>query len=200
VPLYEWFSTTEKTILEHRQPADEKAIFISNTISEKQEGAKLSETLEESLHIQREPSQGEIRVQRVNIGSHETSKPISQRFGYSSKRHRKKERKRMTIKEVLQANKEQIAYEDKLRRQILSREGKRVVAEEDLDINGELIKGPTVPNYIKLRVSNRNITNGAEEMENQELFLEKVAKSRADFFVSLKNMKIVKTEKEKARS
>ena len=40
----------------------------------------------------------------------------------------------------------------------------------------------------------------AEEMENQELFLEKVAKSRADFFVSLKNMKIVKTEKEKARS
>ena len=62
------------------------------------------------------------------------------------------------------------------------------------------MKGPTVPSYIKLRVSNRNIINGAEEMENQELFLEKVAKSRADFFVSLKNMKIVKTEKEKARS
>ena len=75
---------------------------------------------------------------------------------------------------------------------------KRVVAEEDLDINGELIKAPTVINYIKLRASNRNITNGAEEMENQGYFSRKWR--NLDILAVVEEQKIVKTEKEKARS
>ena len=93
----------------------------------------------------------------------------------------------MSTRELLEANQKMIAFEDKLRRTVLSRETKRVVVSEEPDADGQTTPTAVVPNYIKLRVSNRHIRAGAQEMENQELLLDRIAKARSDMFVAMRD-------------
>lgn len=171
-------------------------MLISQTISEKAEGGNLFESFAQSLHKQSDLSQPEPQSSQAAKQQQQQQKPqhSTKRMpgnpmsgGYTIRHRRKKEKKRMSTRELLEANQKMIAFEDKLRRTVLSRETKRVVVSEEPDADGQTTPTAVVPNYIKLRVSNRHIRAGAQEMENQELLLDRIAKARSDMFVAMRD-------------
>jgi hypothetical protein len=184
LPLYEWLLSNIDAMDEYRQPRDERAARIPQMVnSHRKDGDNLFERFERSLS-----SISQIRPLDTNELRH-PQQPLRKSFG--KQRKKVKEKKRMTTKELLDASQLLITFEDKLRRQILSRESQSAA---------EPIDHVNVPNFIKLRVASRSVSSSTRHlMEAQETYDYNLMDAHSILFTAMQDMKTVQFEKQKAK-